>query len=81
MNTLNDIEGQVNSKIIIVENNLCNNCYLININENIAKRLANYINNEEKENDELEMYMQYYYYIRFFYNKNYGAVHNEKYGK
>lgn len=80
MNTLNDIEGQVNSKIIIVENNLCNNCYPININENIAKRLANYINNEEKENDELEMYMQYYY-IRFFYNKNYGVVYNEKYGK
>lgn len=81
MNTLNDIEGQVNSKIIIVENNLFNNCYPISINENIAKRLANYINNEEKENDELEMYMQYYSDIRFFSNNNYGVVYNEKDGK
>lgn len=76
---LNDIENQVNAKIIIIENNLFNNCYPISIGENIAKRLANYINNEEKENDELEMYMKYYSDIMFFSNDNYGVVYNEKY--
>lgn len=78
--TLNDIESQVNGKVIIIENNLFNNCYPISISENIVKRLANYINNEEKENDELEMYMKYYSDIRFFSNNNYGVVYNEKDG-
>ncbi|MDY3208817.1 DEAD/DEAH box helicase [Clostridium baratii] len=78
--TLNDIENQVNAKIIIIENNLFNNCYPISISEKIVKRLANYINNEEKENDELEMYMKYYSDIMFFSNDNYGVVYNEEDG-
>ncbi|MDU6296188.1 DEAD/DEAH box helicase [Clostridium celatum] len=77
-NTLNDIEKQVNARIIIIENNLFNNCYPISINKDVTKRLAKYINNEEKENDELEIYMHYYSDVRAFSNENYGLVYNEK---
>lgn len=59
-NTLNDIERQINARIIIIENNLFNNCYPTSINKDILKRLDKYINNEEKESNELEIYMNYY---------------------
>lgn len=76
-NSLNDIENSYNSKIIIVENNLFDNCYPLTINKNISKKLAVYVNNEEKEDSELEMYMKYYSDIVIFSNDNYGFVYNE----
>lgn len=77
-NTLNDIESQINARIIIIENNLFNNCYPTSINKDILKRLDKYINNEEKESNELEIYMNYYSDIRSFSNETYGLVFNEK---
>lgn len=77
-NSLNDIEKQSNAQFIIVENNLFENCYPININEETANKLVNYINNEEVENEILEKYINYYSDIIIFSNNNYGVVYNEK---
>lgn len=77
-NSWNDIEKQENIKIVVVDNNLFCNCYPLTIEPNLAERLANYINNEEKENEELEILMNYYSDVTLYSNKCCGIVYNEK---
>ncbi|AYF55171.1 ATP-dependent DNA helicase RecQ [Clostridium novyi] len=76
-NTWNDIEKQENIKIIVVNNNLFNNSYPLTLDEKLQKRLANYVNNEEKEDLELEVLMNYYSDVIIHSDRTYGIVYKD----
>lgn len=77
-NTWNDMEAQDSVRIIVVNNNLFDNCYPLPLDYEVQKRLANYINNEEKEEKELEILMNYYSDVVIYSNSFYGIIYNNK---
>lgn len=74
---LNEAEKQSNARFIIVENNLYDNVYPIRMDNRICSKLIKYINDNQKEDEELEIYMNYYSDIIPFSNGSYGVLYNE----
>ncbi|OPJ62559.1 DEAD/DEAH box helicase [Clostridium oryzae] len=77
-NLIIDLDKQISRKIVIVENNLFSRYYPLSLDKEIIKKIHNYLDVEQPENERMELYSSYYCDVYNYSSTSYGVEYCDK---